>query len=53
MLNILDQEDCLSNSPENLEYSERYEKMEATVEKLESAVNSIGEARDFIESAVE
>ena len=53
MLNILDQEDCLSNLSENLEYSERHEKMEAAVENLESAVNSIGEARDFIESAVE
>lgn len=48
-----DEQDCLDNMPENLEYSERYEKMENAVEKLEDAISSIEEAKDALEEAAE
>ena len=45
----LDQEqDCLDNMPENLQDSERYQKMESAVDCLEGAIESIDEARDNI-----
>ena len=47
------EQDCLYNMPENLEYSERYEKMENAVEKLEDAISSIEEAKDALEEAAE
>ena len=50
----LDEEnDCLSNMPENLEDSERYEKMELTIEYLEDALSGLDEARNNIEHAKE
>lgn len=48
-----EEKDCLDNMPENLEYSERYEKMENAVDKLDDAVSSIEEARDALEEAAE
>lgn len=48
----LDQEqDCLDNMPENLQDSERYQKMETAVENLESAIESIDEVKNMIEEA--
>ena len=48
----LDQEqDCFDNLPENLEGSERYEKMEAAIEKLEEAIENIDGAKTCIEEA--
>lgn len=50
----LDQEqDCLDNLPENLESSERYEKMETAIEKLEEAIENIDGAKTCIEEASE
>lgn len=48
-----EEQDCLDNMPENLEYSDRYEKMENAVDKLEDAISSIEEARDALEEAAE
>lgn len=44
--------DCLDNIPENLQDSDRYEKMEKTVENLEAALEYIENARDFILEAM-
>lgn len=50
----LDQEqNCLDNMPENLQDSERYQKMESAVDNLESAVDSIEEAKDSISFSLE
>lgn len=50
----LDEErDCLSNMPESLESSDRYEKMEEAVSKLEDAMDSIGDLIGLIEDAME
>ncbi len=48
-----DEQDCLDNMPENLEYSERYEKMENAVDKLDDAISSIEEAKDALGEAAE
>lgn len=49
---VIDEEqECLDNMPENLTDSERYQKMEAAVEKLEEAAEQIGAAIDCIEEA--
>lgn len=51
---VLDQEqDALDNMPENLQDSERYQKMENAVESLENAIDQIDGAKDDIESAIE
>lgn len=48
-----DQEiDCLDNMPENLQDSDRYEKMEKAVENLEAALEHIGNAQDCIDEAI-
>jgi DNA repair ATPase RecN len=50
---ILSEEaDCLGNMPENLEYSEQYEKMEEVVDNLEEALDEIDSVIDSLESAV-
>ena len=50
----LDQEqDCIDNMPENLLDSERVQKMELAIDNLESAINSIDEAKESIECASE
>ncbi len=48
-----DEKECLNNMPENLEGSDRYEKMENAVEQLEDAISSIEDARDALEEAVQ
>ena len=48
-----EEQDCLDNMPENLEYSERYEKMENAVDKLDDAISIIEEAKDALEEAAE
>lgn len=45
------EQDCLDNMPENLQYSEKYEKMEAAIDNLEEAVESIDSAKESIEEA--
>lgn len=47
-----DEEECLSNMPENLEYSERYEKMEEAIDNLMDASSSIGDAVDSLIDAM-
>ncbi len=46
-----EESDCLSNMPENLEGSQRYEDMETAVDCLEDAIGSIDEAIEKIEEA--
>lgn len=48
-----DEDDALSNMPENLQYSDRYEKMEKAVDALEFAGESIESAIDNIDEATE
>lgn len=49
----LDQEqDCIDNMPENLQMSDRCEKMECAVEFLEDAVSCIEEATSKIQDSV-
>ena len=49
----LDQEqDCLDNMPENLQYSERYEKMEDVISHLEESIENIDEAKNSVEEAI-
>lgn len=45
------EQDCLDNMPENLEYSDRYEKMETAIEQLEGAIEGIDDVRNCIEEA--
>lgn len=52
--NVLDDEqDCLDNMPENLQYSDKYERMEAAVSKLEDGLNNIEAAEECLEEAAE
>ena len=44
--------DCLDNMPENLQDTDRYEKMEKAVENLEAALEHIENVRDCIEEAI-
>lgn len=48
-----DEDDALSNMPENLQYSDMYMKMEKAVDALESASESIESAIDGIDEATE
>ena len=49
---VLDEEtDCLNNMPENLEGSERYEKIEDAVSKLEDLVQGIEDLKDLLYEA--
>ena len=48
-----DEHDCLDNMPENLEYSERYEKMENAVDKLDDAAQGIQDVIDLLNEAAE
>ena len=53
MEQVNDQEDdALSNVPDNLQVSERYEKIEDAIDKLNDASEKIDEARDCIEEAM-
>lgn len=44
--------DAVSNCPENLQGSERYQKMESAVESLDEAMEHISSAIDCIEAAI-
>ena len=48
-----EEQDCLDNMPENLQESDRYQKMESAIENLESAVDSIDEAKASLDAASE
>lgn len=48
-----EEEDCAANFPENLQGTERYEKMEAAIDSMNEAIDSISDATDLINSALE
>ena len=48
-----DEQDCIDNTPENLQNSERYEAMESAVDNLEEAADSLKESLHYIEKAIE
>ena len=48
-----EEQDCLYNMPENLEYSDRYEKMENAVDKLDDAAQGIQDVIDLLNEAAE
>lgn len=47
-----EEEDCLSNMPENLEYSDRHEKMEEAIDKLGDVSELVGNAIDLLYDAM-
>lgn len=47
-----DEQYALDNMPENLQESERYEMMENAVDKLEDAITSINEAKEYVDGAI-
>lgn len=48
-----DESDCLDNMPENLQYSDKYERMEAAISNLEDGLNSIESADESLSNAAE
>lgn len=48
-----EEQDCFDNMPENLESSERYEKMESAISNLYDAIEDIDSAKENIEGACE
>ena len=50
---VLDREqECVDNYPESFQDTDKYEKMEAAVEALEEAVDSLDDVRDQIQIAI-
>jgi len=51
---VLDEEqECLNNMPENLQISEKYERMEAVIELLEESLEQLDNAEETIVAAME
>ena len=50
-INDLEQ-DSIDNTPENLQNTERYERMEDIVDQLNEAVDYIGQAKDNLQEAI-
>ena len=48
-----DEQDSLDNMPENLQYSDKYERMEAAISKLEDGLNNIEAAEECLSEAAE
>ena len=46
------EQDCLDNYPENLQGTERFERMEDAVESLSGALEKIDEAKEFVSVAM-
>ncbi len=46
------EQDCLDNYPENLQNTERFENMEASVDNLNDALEKIDEAKEHIQSTI-
>lgn len=46
------EEDCMDNYPENLQSTERFERMEAAVDNLNDALEKIEDAKGYIEAAI-
>lgn len=49
---LYEEQDCLDNLPENLMESDRYSKMESTVDELEQAIDYIENIRSSVEEAL-
>lgn len=46
------EQDCMDNYPENLQSTERFERMESAVDSLNDALEKIDDAKGYIESAI-
>lgn len=46
------EQDCMDNYPENLQSTERFERMEIAVDSLNDALEKIDDAKGHIESAI-
>lgn len=49
---LYEEQDCLDNLPENLMESDRYSKIESTVDELEQAIDYIENIRSSVEEAL-
>lgn len=47
-----EEQDCMDNYPENLQGSERFERMEDAVDNLNDALEKLEEAKEHIEAAI-
>ena len=47
------EEDCVDNYPENLQSTEKFERMEDAVENLNEALEKIDDAKDRIQAAID
>ena len=47
------EQDCVDNYPENLQFSERYERMEEIVDELNDALGKLEEVKSCIESVTQ
>lgn len=47
-----DEQDCMDNCPENLQGSERFERMENAVDSLNDAIEKIEEVKGCVELAM-
>ena len=46
------EQDCMDNTPENFQESERYAAMENAVDQLNDALTGIGEVKEMIRAAM-
>lgn len=46
------EQDCMDNYPENLQNTERFERMEDAVDNLNDALEKLEEAKEHIEAAI-
>lgn len=47
------EQNCVDNTPENLQVTDRYDLMERAVESLEEAADRLSDARELIEAAIQ
>lgn len=47
------EQDCVDNYPENLQSTERFEKMEDALDNLNDALEKIDDAKSYIQSAIQ
>lgn len=46
------EQDCMDNYPENLQYTERFERTETAVDSLNDALEKLEEAQEHIQNAI-
>lgn len=46
------EQDCMDNYPENLQYTERFERTEMAVDNLNDALEKLEEAKEHIQTAI-